>query len=130
MFAISVSQPFVASRSQFAERGVHIAIEQVPPVHDDMAFGNVQRVPQAPQFSGSDCRSTQVSPQRLGVMGVQPLVQVRVATPPSPMTTPQVGVAPEQLIPQAPQAEDCERSVSHPFIATVSQSPKPAAQCV
>jgi hypothetical protein len=124
---VSVSQPFAATASQLANGAVHAPIAQAPPTHEGVAFGGEQRAPHAPQFSGSVRVSTQLPPQRAGVIGVQPLVQAREA-PPSAITIEQVGVAPEQAFPHAPQETDRERSASQPFAAALSQSPKPRAQ--
>ena len=99
-------------------------IVQRPAVHGELPpMGAAQRVPQPPQFMGSLIVSTQAIAQRVGVMGVQPVVHVRAA-PASPETIAQMGVGSVHALPQRPQFNAVERSVSQPFDAALSQSPR------
>ena len=65
--------------------------------------------------------SAHVSPQRVGVVPEQPLVQPRAPPP----TSPQSGVAPEHIVVQSPQRSALVTSSSQPSPGMALQSSKP-----
>lgn len=105
-----VHAPFAQTRAQtpqcsgFDLRSTHAPAQALrPPVQDGLQTPALQtgvvpsqRTPQAPQFSGSDARSTQLGPHRSLPTGHEHF---------PPMQTSE----PEQV---APQAEQCRRSVA------------------
>lgn len=80
------------------------------PAAPGATFGSdVQSWPQVPQFFASDCRFTQLLAQRSAVGAEQ------VALHFAPVAVfEQSGVAPEHIVPQAPQFLASDKSVSHP----------------
>jgi hypothetical protein len=60
--------------------------------------------------------STQLEPHKVDAAPEQPLTQVNV--PPEPE---HFGVPPEQILPHAPQFEDWEIDVSHPWSGSATQ---------
>ena len=92
-----------------------------------MAFGAVQVFPHAPQFAALALRS--VSHPFAGFESQSPQPTSHAATPQRPSAQTPVACAGAQAAPHIPQLARLVRSeVSHPLVAVMSQSAKPALQ--
>jgi hypothetical protein len=117
----AVSQP--GSAVQSPKPSLHLAIVQTPLTHDASALAKPQLLPQAPQFDGSVCRSTQLVPQTSDVGAAQLATQVR-----APLELEQRGVGATQLFVQLPHVSGRPRLVSQPSSPLDVQWAKPSAQ--
>lgn len=122
-FALSVrrsrSQPFAALPSQLPKPVLQVR-PQVEAIQVAMAFARAgQALLQVPQCAGFDVVFTQLPPQEVGV-GPAHVTPQALAEQRSPGA---------QALSQVPQCDaDTRVSVSQPFAALPSQSPKPATQ--
>ncbi len=122
---VSTSQPFAAVASQSVNPAAHVPTAQRPATHAAVAFASMQRLPHAPQFTGS-----------VAVFTSQPSVSMPLQLPNpvlhwmSQVALTQTLVALARMgqaflhIPQLPTLS--ESRASQPFAATMSQSPYPA----
>ena len=119
-----VSHPFAGMLSQSPKPGEHIATVHAPPTQAAFPLGEVQTIPQRPQWVELARRS--VSQPSAGFM-LQSAKFGRHRSPHIPIAQVAVALAGTgQGLPQRPQfVTAARRSVSHPFAAMLSQSPKP-----
>ncbi len=124
LLVVDVSQPLRALPSQSAKPGLHEAIVHIEPSQPGTALGTVQRMPQPPQFrveSRATSHPSLADELQLPKPGAQASIR---HTPP-----PQSGVAfmGAQGVAQPPQSVGESREVSHPVVASASQSPNPGS---
>ncbi len=110
------SQPFAGLRSQSAKPALHVAIAHAPAAQLAVALGSEHTRPHIPQLLTLVVTSTHVPPQRMAG-ALQPEVQRR-------MSASQMGVAPVQAVPHAPQFMAVSSVASQPLAVARSQSAK------
>ncbi len=114
-----VSQPLAALPSQSPKPALHVNL-QAELEHETVAFARAgQALPQEPQCEALLVVLTQDIPQSVSP-APQPLTQTRMEL--------QLGVPPEQALPQALQLAAVPSGVSQPFAVLPSQFAKPALQ--
>lgn len=114
----STSHPLVSTPSQLAKPGMQVSAHRPALQLAMLLAGDGHAMLQPPQCAVLVVVSTQDPPQR-SAGAVQPLTQRRAAES-------HTGVAPEHCTPQPPQLLAESSRVSHPLVALVSQSAKPA----
>ncbi|MEZ4393138.1 MAG: hypothetical protein R3A48_18785 [Polyangiales bacterium] len=124
---MSTSHPLEASPSQSPRPALQAATVQRPATHAPLPLAGAQIAPQAPQWEALVRVFTSQPFAGLPSQFAEPALQA--PTPQTPATHAPLALAGAQARPQAPQLARLVRvSVSQPFIATPSQSAKPAAQ--
>jgi hypothetical protein len=123
---VSVSHPLPARASQSPKPVTQAPIRQAPAAHSAAATpGPTQVRPQLPQWSVARDRSVSQPSPGLPLHSPKPAAQVTAHAEATHAGTVFRGAGHDR--PQAPQAVTLLRvSVSHPFPALPSQSPKPA----
>jgi hypothetical protein len=117
------SQPLAGLPSQSAKPRLQVAMH-VPPVQVEVALGEEQTVPQAPQWLGSLAVLVSQPLAGLPSQSVKPTLQVASWHWPAVHTA--VPLAKEQTVPQAPQwLGSLPVLVSQPLPGLPSQSVKP-----
>ncbi len=121
------SQPFDGSPSQLPKPALQVPIAHVPAEHTGEAFASVQTRPHMPQFAMPVRTSTSQPSAALPLQLPKP--GVHAATVHAPRAHPAVAFGRAHDRPHMPQwAGVVLVSVSQPFAALPSQSPKPEVQ--
>jgi hypothetical protein len=125
---VFTSQPSIAIALQFAKPVVHAPSAHAPAAQLAAAFAKLHALPQRPQCAALLVVS--VSQPSAAIALQSPKPALHIPTPHAPLTHPGVPLATARHdVPQAPQCITLtRRSTSQPFVAIMSQLPKPIVQ--
>ncbi len=117
------SHPSVAKLLQLPKPVLHVPSAHAPPTHAAAALANEHEMPQPPQREGVDCVFTSHPLAGLASQSAKPASHVAIVHLELEQVASAWGSTQGAL--QAPQCAAVKRvSVSHPLLATPSQSPK------